>query len=291
MQNANKTIAALVTCHNRKDLTLDCIDRLLSQQNIGDVKIEVFLVDDGSDDGTTAAVTDRFPTVHILHGDGSLYWTGGMRMAFEAASNGCFDYFLWLNDDTKLYPDSVARLLATCTQIEGDCGAPPIVVGSLRDPNTGELTYGGSVRSSRWHPLRFSHATPTLKPQECDVFNGNCVLLPGEVTKLLGNLHPKLVHSGGDYEYALRAGKKGVSKWIAPNYFGECPTNSISRTWMDPSMPLWQRYRELFSVKGQPPVPRLIYYFYYGGPLWIGLYPLIYLRPLVTSLKLIFSRR
>ena len=227
MQVARKTIAALITCHNRRDLTLTCIDRLLCQQNMKNIKIEVFLVDDGSEDGTASAVKYRFPTVQILHGDGSLYWTGGMRMAMEAASKGCFDYLLWLNDDAKLYPDSVARLLATYSRLEVECGAPLIVVGSLCDPDTGELTYGGSVRSSRWHPLRFSHITPKSEPQKCDVFNGNCVLLPREVTKQLGNLHSKLVHSGGDYEYALRAGKKGVSKWIAPDYFGECPTNSL----------------------------------------------------------------
>ena len=119
----------------------------------------------------------------------------------------------------------------------------------------------------------------------CDVFNGNCVLLPRATVELVGNLHPKLVHAAGDYEFGLRAGKCRVAKWIAPGFFGECQINSIRDTWMDPSVPLWQRYKMLFSVKGQPPVPRLIYYFEYGGPFWFALYPLVYFRPLAASLK------
>lgn len=290
MQVARTKIAALLTCHNRRVQTLACIEDLLSQ-NRKNVEFEVFLVDDGSTDGTSSAVAKSFPSVHIIHGDGTLYWNGGMRMAMDAASTGNFEFYLWLNDDTRLYPDSVDRLLQTHAQLESGCEAPLIVVGSICDPETGELSYGGSVQQSRWLPLRFSHIAPGSEPQRCDVFNGNCVLLPRSAVELIGNLHPKLVHYAGDYEYGLRAGRQGIAKWIAPGFFGECQTNSLRDSWLDPSVPLRERYKKLFGVKGQPPIPRLIYYSKYGGPLWMAIYPLVYLRPLATSLKRLFVRR
>jgi GT2 family glycosyltransferase len=290
MAAANRKIAALLTCHNRREKTLSCLDNLLSQVGI-DASIEVFLVDDGSNDGTAAAVAESYPSVHLLQGDGSLYWTGGMRMAMQAASAKAFDFYLWLNDDTRLYPDAVARLLQTHVAVSKSADAPPIVIGSICDPKTHELTYGGSIRVSRWHPLRFRHLEISSLPQECDVFNGNCVLLPSTVVEVVGSLDPALVHAAGDYEYGLRARKTGITSWVAPGFFGECSTNSLRGTWYDPQVPLWQRYKKLFSIKGQPPGPRFVYYYRHGGPFWFALYPLIYLRPLAATMKKLFSRR
>ena len=46
-----KTIATLITCHNRKDKTLACLDALFSNHLPDRVLLDVFLVDDGSTDG------------------------------------------------------------------------------------------------------------------------------------------------------------------------------------------------------------------------------------------------
>jgi GT2 family glycosyltransferase len=275
-----------MTCHNRREQSVSCLERLQSQTVKAD--IEIFLVDDGSTDGTTEAVRDRFPSTHLLQGDGSLYWTGGMRMAMEAAIPGQFDFYLWLNDDTKLYPDAIARLLQTHEALESRGETPAIIVGSIRDPESGELTYGGSVRDSRWQPLRFRHILIPSEPVKCDVFNGNCVLLPRGAVERTGNLSSSLHHATGDDEYALRAAKSGVSSWVAPGTFGECRRNPVRGTWKDPTIPLWKRYKMLFSVKGQPPIPRLNYYYNHGGPLWFVIYPLVYLRPLAISIKRLF---
>ena len=249
-----------MTCHNRREQSVSCLERLQSQTVQAD--IEVFLVDDGSNDGTTDAIRRRFPSTHLLYGDGSLYWAGGMRMAMEAAIPGKFDFYLWLNDDTKLYPDAIARLLQTHEALVSRGERPAIVVGSICDPESGDLTYGGSVRDSRWQPLRFRHLPVPSEPTKCDVFNGNCVLLPLDVVERIGNLNPSMHHAAGDYEYGLRAANAGVGNWVAAGTFGECPRNPFNGTWRDPAVPLWNRYKMLFSVKGQPPMQRLNYYYH-----------------------------
>jgi GT2 family glycosyltransferase len=282
-------IAALLTCHNRRKKTLECLRQLTSQADT-DASIEIYLVDDGSTDGTSAAVTELYPTVNIIKGNGALFWTGGMRLAMQAANDRNYDFFLWVNDDTSLYPDATARLLESYGDLMEHRDQPIVLVGSIRDPGTGEFSYGGSKRVSRWHPLRFTYLPPMADAQKCDVFNGNCVLIPRKVVDVIGNLHPALTHAAGDYEYALRANKAGFDSWVAPGYFGECTTNSTCGTWLDNSLPLWQRYKKLFGTKGQPPLPRLIYYFRHGGPLWFITYPLVYFRPLLTSAKKLLSR-
>ena len=81
-------IAVILTCYNRKAKTLACLDRLFHAQEVqGDVELTVFLTDDGCTDGTADAVRTSFPEkdIHILQGNGQLYWAGGMRLAWKAA--------------------------------------------------------------------------------------------------------------------------------------------------------------------------------------------------------------
>ena len=71
-----KTIAVLMTCHNRKDKTLASIDSLFQQKMPADFRLEVYLVDDASTDGTAEAVTQKYPEVKVVEGNGSLFLNG-----------------------------------------------------------------------------------------------------------------------------------------------------------------------------------------------------------------------
>ena len=95
-------IAVLMTCHNRRVTTLKCLDAIEAQKDLGNISLQVYLVDDGCTDGTSEAIGAAHPDVTILAGDGSLYWAGGMRMAWKFAMQEDYDYYLWLNDDTHI---------------------------------------------------------------------------------------------------------------------------------------------------------------------------------------------
>jgi glycosyltransferase involved in cell wall biosynthesis len=45
-------IAVLITCHNRIQKTQTCLKSLFKQKKIENINLKVFLVDDGSTDGT-----------------------------------------------------------------------------------------------------------------------------------------------------------------------------------------------------------------------------------------------
>lgn len=229
------SIAIILTVHNRKEKTLKSL-KSLYDNNFSD--LQVFLTDDGCTDGTSEAVLSQYPTVKIVKGDGTLFWNRGMYKAWEEASKGKFDFYLWLNDDTYLYSDALIRMIESAEQFPSS-----IIVGSTNSPDNKKLlTYGGFVNGRQ--------IAPTEICQECDNFNGNVVLIPRTVFEKVGNLDWGFSHSIGDIDYGLRARKAGFKNMIAPGFMGECASNPQPPKWMRKSVPFRERVKNLYSPLG-----------------------------------------
>lgn len=237
-------IAVLMTCHNRVKTTLVSLGSLFPQAIPAGSSFSVYLVDDGSTDGTSHAVKNSYPIVNVIQGNGNLFWNQGMRLAWETAvKSGDWDAFLWLNDDTRLIAGALRFL---CDTLETQCkatGRKGIVVGACKDPFSSEpaLTYGGLVNGR--------YAVPKDKPQPVDRFNGNIVLVAREVYEKIGNLSPHYRHSFGDFDYGIRANKAGFPVWLAPGFIGECARNKRLK-WQDPEVPFFQRLKAFRGPKG-----------------------------------------
>lgn len=260
-------IATLVTCYNRKAKTLACLEAFFQNALPEGYSLEMFLVDDGSTDGTEQAIRELYPQVNVIEGDGNLYWNGGMRVAFAAAMARDFDYYLWLNDDTILRPDALSRLLQ-CEIAQGQRKAV-IVVGSTVDAETGVLTYGGDVRTSKFMSIKFQRVTPSDASQRCDTMTGNIVLIPSKVAQVVGNLDPAFEHAMGDTDYALRARQLGFEVWVGSGIYGTCDDNPNTGTYRDSSQPFLRRWRQMMSRKGLPWRSWLVLTRRHAGPLWL----------------------
>lgn len=239
-----KFIAVLLTVHNRKDQTLSCLKTIFKQRSNCNFLTRIYLTDDGCTDGTAEAVSTAYPQVAIVKGNGNLFWNRGMHLAWKEASKSKCDYYLWLNDDTILYDDAINGLLETASH-----HPKSIIVGSTCDKN-GNLSYGGR-KSNRKHtviPPDRNHAIP------CDTFNGNIVLIPGNVVNRIGINDPYFHHSFGDIEYGLRAKKAGIVSYIAPGYYGTCERNNPVPLFRRKCYPLVKRYKFLYSPLGFNPI-------------------------------------
>ena len=78
-----RKIAVLITSYNRREKTLVCLKNLMEQKGVPGLALSIFLVDDNSSDGTTAAVNAAYPSVTVIKGTGQLFWAGGMRTAWR----------------------------------------------------------------------------------------------------------------------------------------------------------------------------------------------------------------
>ena len=237
-------IAVLMTCHNRQKITLTCLKALYEQQLSEDIFLSVYLTDDGCNDGTPEAIKKSFPNVHIIHGNGKLYWNRGMLAAWEEAAKKHHDFYLWLNDDTFLTSHALASI------VEDWQNAPQhncIIVGATTSPDGKKTTYSGRVTRGDIIP-----PNGTLQP--CQEFNGNCVLVPNVVFEKLGMLDRYFRHSFGDIEYGMRANRAGIPCYVARNHVGVCEEHSLKPKWLRRDVPIIERFRHFYSPLGMSPL-------------------------------------
>lgn len=272
-------VVALACCKDRKDLTLLSLSDLAQQRSNTVSELSVFLVDDASSDDTCHEVAFNYPDVTIIHGNGSLYWAGGMRFGWEERVHmQNFDYLFVFNDDIRLYPFALSHLINVAAGWP-NADQPLAVVGTVVDPRSGIPSYGGRRRSSRWHPLKFGHLIdPNGEVQQADVFNMNAALISRKALESIGFLAPYFVHSGADFEFGLRLRKAGGVIIVAPGVVGTCKPNPISEAKQPLPRSVMGRLRYLLDPKREPPRQRWEMYRHHGGPFWL----LLFLIPFIS---------
>lgn len=186
--SGGKRTAVLMTVHNRCETTVRCLRRLLGvvERCRCREEVDVFIVDDGSTDGTTERIKELGQgqgwNIKVIQGTGNLYWAKGMELAWKTAvANGEYDYFLWLNDDAELEEGALEKMFRALKPGTVVCGT--MVNGKC------EPTYGLNVRNTG--------------------LAGNCVLVPREVFEKVGMICGDFHHGWADRDYGLQVEKAG----------------------------------------------------------------------------------
>jgi len=236
-----KSIAVLITCYNRVNTTLRCLEHLYNAQVPEGYYFEVYLVDDNSPDETGRLVKNNYPTANIIQGTGNLYWNGGMRLAWQtAAENKNYDFYLWLNDDTFIDAHAIKTIINDYNFLKNK-NIESLIVSALRDPVTNKISYSGRGNGEKIIPTGF--------PSECDYVTGNFVLVPQFIYNNLGILNEHFSHGMGDNDYGYRAIRFGYKCHVTSNYVGYCSLG-IRIKWDDPSLSFKERSKKLFSKTG-----------------------------------------
>ena len=237
-----KKVLGLMTCYNRKEKTVRALKNLI--QGNPEIDFSFIVADDGSTDGTYEALQE-LSQVTILRGNGSLFYSGGMRIAIEEAKkNGQeYDDCLLFNDDVDFLPLAIEKLC----QKDDSC----IWIGPTSDER-GALSYGGVVKTSKWRPKTEIVMAATAEGRECDTFNANCVLIPWKIFQQLDNIDPVYTHSMGDFDYGFSAKRKGFLVRVSNEFVGECPDNPVSVSWRNTELSMKERLRRKESPKGLP---------------------------------------
>ena len=249
-------IAILLTVHNRKAKTLACLDSVattLSDVSDG-LSVNIYLTDDGSTDGTAEAIRARqYPfSIHLLKGDGDLFWNGGMINSWQAAQGAgtAYDGYLWLNNDTTILPNFWSQLQEADAYSRLHSGRGGIYVGSTCASDGHTFSYGGFNFVNRL-TLKDRFVEPNGTFQPCQCAHGNLTFVSADVVKQMGIFTNEYIHSGGDHDYTYRSYKKGFLLLVLPSFVGVCDNNHPEDGYADfLRMPLRERLAYLKSPLG-----------------------------------------
>lgn len=240
-------ICIVIPVHNRRQLTLRCLERLERQTIKG---ARIIVVDDGSTDGTSKAINIRFPDVAVLKGDGNLWWSASMNLGIRYALESGAKYIISLNNDLEVAEDYIEKMIYWAQQ------KPLSILGSYAfDIKTGLPVYGGE--KIIWQKMKFISLLDVLPPanrtgiHEVTHFPGRGLWIPAEVFKSIGLFDAKwLPHYMADYDFTLRAGEKNFGLFCnfdAKLYSHvDCSGDYENRA----SYSLGNYFRNLFSIKG-----------------------------------------
>ena len=163
-------------------------------------------MNDGSTDGTKEMIIEQFDHVHLIEGDGSLWWTGAIIQGMEYGVNKLnADYLVWLNDDISLADNFLVNLINICR----DQNYQKTIVGGLIKDQTYPdwVVLSGTLKGQ---PISNTNMLASSEELEVDVISGTMAVIPCSVVDKIG--YPNVIrlpHIGGDYEYIMRAKRNG----------------------------------------------------------------------------------
>jgi GT2 family glycosyltransferase len=199
---------------------------------------EIVLVEDNCTDGTVEKCRAEFPDIHILHGDGNLWWSGGANKGIEYALSEGADLILLINDDNNVEPQTVGKL------VEGFLrqGEKSVICSRIRLRDSDEPEWRG--RPPTWHPEHHTWQTPEFGDRaELPIEHppgGQGVLISAACFREVGLLdRANFPMNWADHNFHYRAMKAGYKYYIAAGAI----------IWNYPNVEA-RKNRDIFTLRG-----------------------------------------
>ena len=140
------TVCAVVVTHNRRDLLIECLDRLQAQSRPPE---GILVVDNASTDGTSELLAER-DGIEVERLDENAGGAGGFEHGLETAFRAGYDWMWLLDDDTFAEETCLAELLAGASRAPH---APSVMSSVVRWRDATLHPMNGPWLRNRWGEL------------------------------------------------------------------------------------------------------------------------------------------
>ncbi len=219
-------VSALIVTYHCREAARACLESLY--QHVGDVALDVIVVDNASGDGTVEMLREEFPQARLLALAENVGFARAVNLAAEEARG---EYLLLLNPDTEVHEGMLAAFLAFAEGLP----EPAIIGGRTLRPD-GSLDPGSCWGApTLWSLACFATAlssafkgTRIFDPEslggwkrdsvrDVDIVTGCLLFVPKVLWRDLGGFDPRFFVYGEDADLALRAAAAGVRRVITPD--------------------------------------------------------------------------
>ena len=224
-QETDPDLSILMVNWNTCAMTMSClrtvVDHTLATRH------EIILVDNGSNDGSAAAISSAFPTVRVLAENANHGFAKGNNIAAARARGR---YLLLLNTDTLLHDAAIDSLMALARQHPeaGIWGGRTMFADGRLNPTS---AWG---RITAWSAVSFAVGLRGLMPRsplfnsegiggwqrdcprEVDIVSGCFLLIDHDLWKRLGGFDQRFFMYGEEADLCARARALGARPMVSP---------------------------------------------------------------------------
>jgi len=202
---------------NGREDTLAC---LASLRGLEDEPAGVVVVDNGSTDGTAAAVRGAFPEVELVETGANLGFAGGNNAGIRYALERGADWVVLLNNDATLRADAL-EALRRAAAAHPEAGAlagklfftdPPDLIWFAGQPYYPAIGYAG-----RPYGYRKRDAPRYRREREVGRAAGALMAVPRDVIEAVGAMDEDLFLYVEDVEWCLRIRAAGRTVRLVPD--------------------------------------------------------------------------
>ena len=209
--NNNPKINILILNWNGKNILDNCIKSIRSSTYDN---FFITIIDNGSNDNSIKKYFHD-EDIEVLKNKKNLGYAKGYNRAFKKILNKKDDYYLILNNDTILLPDTIEKLMNSLRKY----GKLNIYSPKILNSNNNRLWFAGGrinfLSSIPYHiGIDSDESNITYKTKQTSFVSGCCMLVNNKIINLLNGFNESYKMYFEDVDFCLRAKKYNISCYM-----------------------------------------------------------------------------
>ncbi|MBR07547.1 MAG: family 2 glycosyl transferase [Rickettsiales bacterium] len=197
------SVCTIIVTYN----AMEWIDRCLGSLERSELKTDLIVIDNKSNDITVAHVQDNYPQVKLFINDNNLGFGGANNQGLVYAYSQGYDFFFLLNQDAWVDENTVGNLKKIMDDDKGYGITSPIHLSSNRS-KFDDLFY--EFVSDDVEDVFLNQVEGQLEVKEVHFVNAAAWMISKECLEKVGIFHPLFFHYGEDLNYVQRVRYEGL---------------------------------------------------------------------------------
>lgn len=191
------------------------IEKCLASLRESTQPVLALVVDNASQDDTVKIIREKYPETELIESGKNLGFGQANNIGLKKALQEKANYVLLLNQDARVAPDTIEKMIETAAKHPGYGILSPY-----------HLNYEGTDTERYFEEWVVGHYTPGLKEDrakgkmkevyESKFVHAACWLMPLSTVERVGGFDPLFFHYGEDNDYVQRLQYHGLKIGIVP---------------------------------------------------------------------------